>query len=286
MNTLRTASPVTRTVAAHPVASAATALVGLTWVTHLGALAAGLPPEAALLVELLLFVVVPIGAAAVIGGRAEVRRLLAGLLRWRIGVGWWLLVLVALPVLTAAVALATGTYTGPADGWTTEIVRYLVLGVLVLGVLGNLAEETAWGGFVQRRLMDRHGFFAGSLLAAVPFALIHLPLAFDEHGLTGTSWRDVAITWAVLVAVAPVMRLLLGSVFLGTGGSILAIGLLHASFNASGNLSVLGGGWWQNAVALVVLTAAVLAGRRVRGRRDDRIARDLVATGHGAVSGR
>jgi hypothetical protein len=44
-----------------------------------------------------------------ISGRAGVRRLFASLLQWRIGITRWLLVLLALPVLTVAVAAVTGT---------------------------------------------------------------------------------------------------------------------------------------------------------------------------------
>ena len=52
-----------------------------------------------------------------ISGRAGVRRLLASMLRWRIGVGRWLLVLLSLPVLTVAIAAATGTLEAPPEGW-------------------------------------------------------------------------------------------------------------------------------------------------------------------------
>ena len=52
-------------------------------------------------------------------------------------------------------------------------------------VTGNLWEETVWGGFVQGRLMARHGLLVGSLLTAVPFFLIHLPLAFENQRLAG-----------------------------------------------------------------------------------------------------
>ena len=41
-------------------------------------------------------------------GRAGVRRLLGRMLRWRIGVRWWLLVLAGLPVLTVGLALLFG----------------------------------------------------------------------------------------------------------------------------------------------------------------------------------
>jgi CAAX protease family protein len=108
-------------------------------------------------------------------------------------------------------------------------------------VLGNVWEETAWAGFAQSRLMDRHGLIRGSLLTAIPFALIHLPLAFEEHGLRGTTGRDLAISWTVLILAAPFMRYLLGMTLVGTGGSVLAVAILHASFNASGALSAVHG---------------------------------------------
>jgi membrane protease YdiL (CAAX protease family) len=258
----RLSGHVSRMTSEHPVAVVATLLIGLTWTTHFAVLLLGWPPEVALMIEVVLFVTVPLTVARTIGGPSEVKRLLSALARWRIGFGRWLLVLLALPLLTVGVAVITGTYQAPAQGWMPELAVYFLQGLLILGVIGNFPEEMAWGGFVQKRLMDRHGFVVGSLLTAIPFALIHLPLAFDAAGLAGTRWSDVAVTWAVLIGVAPVMRLLMGSVLLGTGGSVLAIGLLHASFNAAGNVSAIGGGWWQNVVALVVL-AAVLVGTRL-----------------------
>lgn len=207
--------------------------------------------------------------AGLTGGRSGIRRLCSGLLRWRIGLAAWLLVLLAMPLLTVAVALITGTYQAPEQGWAAEAGSYVLQGLLLLGLTGNIPEEMAWGGFVQSGLMSRHGYLVGSLFTAVPFALIHLPLAFDQRGLGDVHWDEIAVTWAVLIAVAPIMRLLMGSVLLGTAGSVLAIGLLHASFNAAGRLSVLGGGWWQNIVALTVLTVAAAT---VQLRKDVRTA--------------
>ena len=52
------------------------------------------------------------------------------------------------------------------------LLTYLLL--LAVGALtGNLWEETVWGGFVQGRLMARHGLLTGSLLTALPVFLIH-----------------------------------------------------------------------------------------------------------------
>ena len=251
----------------HPVLAATSLLIGVTWIAQLITLLAGWPTGLALIVELAAFVAVPISLSAVIGGKREVKRLLAGFLRVRIGFGRWLLVLLAMPALTIAVAIVTGTYVSPPEGWAALAVVYVVEGLLLLGLTGNMPEEAAWSGFVQSRLMKRHGLVVGSLMTAIPFSLIHLPLAFDERGLWGTPWTSVALTWGVLIAVAPALRFLIGCLLVDTTGSLLAAGFLHAAFNASGRLSVIDGGWWQNVVALVVLTVLVGGWRLIRDRR-------------------
>jgi uncharacterized protein len=170
-----------------------------------------------------------------------------------------------MPVLTVLVAVLTGTLLSPGGGWPGELLMYLALAVLFGALLGNVWEETAWAGFVQSRLTDRHGLFRGAMLTAVPFGLIHLPLAFEENGLYGTDLRDVLITWAVLVGSAPFLRYLLGTVLVDTGGSVLAVALLHGAFNASSALSSADGGW-QYVPAMVLLTLVVAAVRTRAGR--------------------
>lgn len=39
---------------------------------------------------------------------------------------------------------------------------------------------------VQGRLMAKHGLLIDSLLSAIPFALVHLPLAFGPPAFFGT----------------------------------------------------------------------------------------------------
>src|SRR4051812_20503336 len=201
-----------------------------------------------------------------IGGRPAVRGLYSGLRRWRIGPRNTVLVVLALPLLTVAVAAATGGVHSPKGGTGHVVLLYMLF--LVFGaVTANLWEETAWGGFVQQRLMTRHGLLLGSLLTAVPFFLIHLPVAFEEKGWPGTSWHDALGTWAILLVAAPFFRYLIGMVLVDTGGSLLAAGLLHASFNASGALPIATGGW-QYIPAMIALTT-LLGVLRWRSTRSD-----------------
>ena len=215
-------------------------------------------------------VIVP-GAAllitAWISGRAGVRRLLASLLRWRIGIARWMLVLLALPVLTLAIAAATGTLEAAPKGWLNIATTYL-LTLVVLLITANLLEEMAWTGFVQTKLMARHGLLRGAMLTAIPVFLIHLPLSYETNGLYGTRWEDALINWGLLLAALPAFRYLAGVLMLETNGSVLAVGVLHASFNASGGMDVTPGGW-QYVPAVILLTVLVAAYRALRRRPID-----------------
>jgi hypothetical protein len=107
----------------------------------------------------------------------------------------------------------------------------------------------------------------------VPFALIHVPLYVADAATASELARGLAL----LFALAPIYRYLLGVHLLGTRGSVLAVGIQHAAWNASGNLEAVDGGW-QVIVAVVLLT--VLVGlqhflgrtRTSRGRAPERAA--------------
>lgn len=193
---------------------------------------------------------------AVADGRPGVRRFLKGLVHWRIGVGRWVVVVGALPALTVAVAGAAGTLQTPPEGWLRMGLTYLSTGVVGGALLINLWEEAAWAGFVQQRLMNRHRLLAGSVLTAVPFTLIHVPGTFQN-----TPAAVAAFNVAVVALVAPILRYLFGTMLIDTRGSILAVGVLHASFNAAGTLPAATGGW-ELIPAMLILTVAVAVHRR------------------------
>ncbi len=66
-------------------------------------------------------------------------------------------VMLGVPVLTLALAAASGTLESPDDGWLTEGWSYLLATLIYPALLINVWEEAAWAGFVQARLMGRHG---------------------------------------------------------------------------------------------------------------------------------
>lgn len=217
-------------------------------------------------------------------GPGGVRLLFRGLLRWRIGWVNAVVVLAAVPIATIGVAAVTGTYVAPEAGWSPVIGSYLFSTLVFGALLINLWEETGWQGMVQRHLMGRYGLLTGSVLTAVPFAIVHIPLQ-----VRGTSsMREVLVNLGVLFAMAPAARYLVGRTDSATGGSLLAVGVLHASWNASGQLSVVDGDV-QYIVGLVVVAVMALVVDVVRSRSGSGVlsehrAQRLVSTG-GPVGG-
>jgi membrane protease YdiL (CAAX protease family) len=93
----------------------------------------------------------------------------------------------------------------------------------------NLWEELGWTGFFQRGAVSRWGVVGGSLVTAVFFTAIHVPLTLGS----AHDQVPVATNLLYLAVVAVGIRLLIARVDAWSGGSLLVIGILHSSFNAA-----------------------------------------------------
>jgi uncharacterized protein len=230
----------------------------LTFVLSLGIPLLSVPAIAGLPIEPFLLVmtyVLLLGGAIFVAhrtGPGGVRRLFRGVLHWRIGWRNWAAAVAVIPVTTVAVALMTGTYTAPPDGWAIVLGNYLMFTLVIGALLLNVFEETAWQGLVQRHLAQRHGQLRAALLTAIPFAVLHLPLSLVGDVTAG----EAAVAAAFIVVMAPAMRYVMGRTDHRTG-SLLAVGITHASFNASGQLEVASGGW-EHIIGLALVAAVFL----------------------------
>ena len=206
-------------------------------------------------------------------GRAGVQALVSRMFQWRIGVGWWLLVLAGLPTLTLVFALLLGDTPQPVD--VAPFLSRQLAGLLVNLILINIWEETAWSGVVQSRLQRRHGIVIAAVLTAIPFALAHLPLHFIGDFTPGSLLTAVIS----LLIVCTLVRLMIGVFLRGTHGSILAVALLHTMFNRSNNDEGLVAALLEGdgrklaglvAVLIVTATIAYVSRRLNRPARTDR----------------
>jgi len=229
---------------------------------------ANLPVEVfALGSTLLILLPTALWVTSITDGRAGLRTLLARVFRWRFGIGWWLVVLFGLPVIALLLGLIFGGSVHTADLGPVLIKQ---LGSIVLAVVViNLWEETVWAGFFQSRLEARFNFVVAAVLTTLPFAGVHVPLLLLDDQVSVLS---VLTGIAGLLILGIVVRLLMGLTLRAASDSVLAVGVLHQTFDASNNNgalvdSLLDGADAGNmtqlaAVVLTVLVAAWLLWRR------------------------
>jgi uncharacterized protein len=194
-------------------------------------------------------------------GPGAIRQLLKRTLIWRFSPVRWAIIVFGVPFLAMAIALVSGTFSAPEDGWMSVTTTYTFSTFITGALILNLWEETAWGGFVQSRLMARHGLILGALITTVPFVVIHIPLQFEGNW----TWSKVAFNLGVLILVTPFYRLLVGAHLLDTRGSILAIAVQHASWNEAIKFDFIHGDW-QVITAVIILSLGLLATRRLSAR--------------------
>jgi membrane protease YdiL (CAAX protease family) len=161
-------------------------------------------------------------------GRAGIGRLLHRYVLWRVGLRWYLVVIIGPPVIILLVtivlpgALASFRTLAPLDP-----LPLLVSFPLVLVFGGALFEEGGWRGFALLRLQRLHGPLVGSLILGVLWALWHLPLFW-------TPWNELT-TLNVVVYVLAIICLTITYTwaFNNTKGSLLIVILIHAAFNVA-----------------------------------------------------
>jgi uncharacterized protein len=234
-------SALRRLVARHPVASflvmvfAVNCAVALSpLLTRRDILPFGLAPYDSLGhifgVALPAFIVV-----AAMHGRAGVRDLAHRSLRWRVGLQWYLIALLGVPVasvLCASVLFGLAPLEALVEKW--ELLLTVVLPqLLLLIVFFNLAEEVGWTGFLQARLQERHGPLKASLIVTLPFALYHLPAWMVEFEL-GLAQLHLALALTGVLGISQLFgRVIIMWLYNNTGYSVLLVGMFHSSFNVT-----------------------------------------------------
>jgi membrane protease YdiL (CAAX protease family) len=171
-------------------------------------------------------------------GKAGVRDLLRRVLRWRVGVHWYLLALFGLLIVTLLGAipfLGVAPLEALAQNWSLLFTVFL-WGVLVPFVHTNLGEEAGWTGFMQHTLQERHGPLLASVMVAPLFALIHMPALFvtgwiSEEKMSLGQFPSVLLTVGIMAVFAIFLRVLIMWLYSRTGRSVLLVALFHSAFN-------------------------------------------------------
>ena len=203
--------------------------------------------------------------SAATGGKDGVRDLLSRSLRWRVGVGWYLMALLG---FLAAMVLIASVFQGPApvqalvQKWPLFFTMFLPE-VLFPFVFIQIFEETGWTGFMQHTLQERRGPLPASILVAPAFALMHLPILLMDSGVG----LGLLIVFGALVIMMTFFRIVVMWLYNGSGRSVLVVALFHSAFNSATSLGeqkftgelISGSAQLFIAFGLLVVVAVVLA---------------------------
>jgi uncharacterized protein len=203
-----------------------------------------------------------VAAAAIVGGRSELRRLGRTLTTWRVGLGWYLVILLgpmALALLEAFLVsvFSDASFSESLPSPMTEPLTATIVLLLILTITDGLGEELGWRGFAIPHMLKRAPAVTASLVLGVLWAAWHLPLFWtDGAPLEGTS---LAVLFARLPAAAVAYTWLLQH----TKGSVLIAALFHGALNLFARPPAAAGSelvasvvsvalWWLIALALIL----------------------------------
>ena len=151
--------------------------------------------------------------AALSGGWASVKAILASMVKWRVHPAWYL-VAFGLPFgAQLASILINPLFGSAAPAWSNIPAMSEMLPIIALYAVfsGPLGEEPGWRGFATPRLLASHSALTGSLILGVIWAIWHFPL-----GLVG----DLSLYGTINVVLAGVVFTWL---YQNTGSVLLAI---------------------------------------------------------------
>jgi hypothetical protein len=193
--------------------------------------------------------------AAVTGGKPGVKALLSRVVRWRVGLPWYLIAL-GLPTVLSIATAGLGYLLGASESIQVGAltVLELVLFVLVVG------EELGWRGYALPLLLEKRSAVTASLILGALWGLWHLPTFL----VPGTPQYGLPLTAFVLLTIE--YSILMTWVFLHTLGSVLIATLFHGAINLSQGIFLGGmdgaGRYWLLSIVygVAALIAAVALG--------------------------
>jgi len=166
-------------------------------------------------------------------GKAGVKQLFRRMIQWRVGLGWYLLVIIGYPLVFLGgllVALGPDPLTTLIQNWPLFFTAYLPL--TPFGILyPALGEEPGWRGFALPRLQGLYGPLVASLVLGAIHPLWHLPVFFIPGAIAAGGFDPTVFVANSLAIMASTF--VWTWLFNSGKGSILFAMVVHATSNAT-----------------------------------------------------
>ncbi len=167
-------------------------------------------------------------------GLPGVRRLYAGLAKWRVDRDYAIFTILTPPILFAMAVVASRIMQGSWPdlrllGDIDYLPRLGILGVLGLWLLTfGLGEETGWRGFALPRLQAGRSAFSAALIIGLLHTFWHLPAFFFRDTYTA---MGLVLGLPMLLVSVVSASFIMTWLYNGTRGSLLVVVLFHGLFN-------------------------------------------------------
>jgi membrane protease YdiL (CAAX protease family) len=193
----------------------------------------------------------------------------------RIPAGWYLIILLFVPILNGLAALLDVWTGGTGATWGEAALSVLtrpasIIPSILFATLFPFIEELGWRGYLLDRLQEKYSVLVSSLILGVLWSVWHLPTFFIRDSYQASLGIGTPAFWLFFAGIVP-LTFVFTWVYNNTNRSTLAVILFHAMVNFTGelftlseradNLSILL--WLVAGVILaVVWSAKTLTGRR------------------------
>jgi len=229
---------------------------------------------------------------AVEDGRDGLKLMLSRLLRWRVGIGYWLFALLFLVPAILLGSMFNHFFNGDPPSLNNVTLTFEILPMFIgFFIVAGLGQELGWTGFLTPRLQARYSALTSCFIRAILGGIWHLPL-FIYSGLQHPALADfpysgwiaqkgflVAIGTLILMFLIP-WSIFFSWIFNNTRGSLLLVAVLYGAeiwvayfMLCSGiNPSNLNNYWGYGAVLVVVaILIVVTTGSENLSRKNARI---------------
>jgi membrane protease YdiL (CAAX protease family) len=186
----------------------------------------------------------PAIAAIIVAGMVEgedgVRQLLSPLKKWRVGIQWYVIVLLGPSVMMISsvylyhlISKESGILESVriSSMLGSHFVALLIIFIYQFSIIWG--EEIGWRGYALPRLQTRYHPILASIILGIIWGLWHLPSFWIE----GSVHQSMSLPFFVLASVG--YSILYTWIYNGSGGSLLLICMLHAANNTTVSYTML-----------------------------------------------